>query len=102
MNHEKLKDLIKAVPICEEGKKAISELLKEAVGYVPPDLRYPKVGEVWTNEKNQYLITRIVNDKVWVLGLGYAPPDKDYSLESLAALNRFIYSSIEEYIKTKQ
>lgn len=47
INHAAISKKIATIPgVCADGKKAIGKILKE-LGYIPPPVREPKVGEVW-------------------------------------------------------
>jgi len=71
IDHKAIQQKIAKLPgICEDGKKAVAELLKE-LGYVPPKPTKPKVGEVWMDgiTGSYYLIAAIKNDDVYIVPL---------------------------------
>lgn len=55
INHQNIKEKIEKLPICADGKTAVSELLKE-LGYEPP-IDTPKFvpGSVWYPKSLKYI-----------------------------------------------
>lgn len=54
MDHEKIRQRIEGYAgLCPEGRAFVTDILREAVGYSPPEPMEPKPGEVWQSEKGK-------------------------------------------------
>lgn len=106
IDHKAIQQKIQKLPsICQDGKKAVAELLKE-LGYKEPKQSPPKEGEVWLcgQGNGYYLITRVHGGDVYFVSLGSNAydlgriPIPDFYSEFVAEQGDILaYKNIAEY-----
>jgi len=97
MKSREIADIIAGLPICNEGRKGVRELV-EALGHTVEENRIPVAGEVWYGKStgDRYLVADLDNNERRMISLRTG-------IKQRADISYFGFdsSSVEEYYKHK-
>ena len=108
IDHAAITKKINAIPsICDEGKKAVANLLVE-FGYRPEPTRQPKAGEVWkyyelqTDATTYFLIAKVHGTALYLIAFNNDQGNMDHissikDIESAGNTFTFAYKNVVEY-----